>query len=266
MKKRNLLLAAALPFFVIFPGRASEGQKRPFWHRNFAHRGLHEKDQSIPENSLRAFERAAAAGYGIELDVQLSRDGQVVVFHDDTLNRICGVDARVDEKTYAELLELSLAGSEEDRIPLFTEVLKLVDGRGPMIVELKSGKRNKELCEKTYEILQKYRGDACVESFDPSIVAWFRFHAPEILRGQLAMRPERYETMKPWQKQLFGNCLCNVLARPHFIAYEVGEKTFPIKLAEKMGAMRICWTSHDLRNEIVNDAVIFEYYLPTIKY
>ena len=88
--------AAALPLFLLAPGRATKRQKAPFMGRNFAHRGLHSRDMSVPENSLEAFRLAAKAGYGIELDVQLSKDGQVVVFHDDTLDRVCGVHARVD--------------------------------------------------------------------------------------------------------------------------------------------------------------------------
>ena len=142
MKKRNILLLAAVPFLLLAPGRASAGQKAAFIRRNYAHRGLHTKDQSIPENSLRAFGLAVENGYGMELDVQLSKDGQVVVFHDDTLNRICGVDKRVDEMTYEELKKLSLAGSINDHIPLFSEVLAMVNGDTPLIVELKTGKRN----------------------------------------------------------------------------------------------------------------------------
>lgn len=141
--------AAAVGGFIylIAPGKIRKKQKSPFQNRNFAHRGLHKRDKSVPENSLAAFERAASYGYGIELDVQLSKDGQVVVFHDDTLNRVCGVDARVDSKTLAELQQLSLCGTDET-IPLFSDVLKTVRGRGALIVELKNGKRNKELCEK----------------------------------------------------------------------------------------------------------------------
>ena len=143
--------------FLVAPGRASKKDKKPFMYKNFAHRGLHKKDKTVPENSLAAFERASSYGYGIELDVQLSKDGQVVVFHDDTLNRVCGVDSRVDEKTYDELSKISLCGTTQT-IPLFSEVLKTVRGRGPLIVELKNGKRNEELCEKTYALLEKYSG------------------------------------------------------------------------------------------------------------
>lgn len=262
MKKRTLLLWAAAPFFLLAPGHASRGQKAKFAGRNIAHRGLHTKDKTVPENSLRAFALAVGNGYGIELDVRLSADGQVVVFHDDTLKRVCGVDKRVDELTYAELKELPLAGNEEDHIPLFVDVFEVVRGKVPMIVELKDGKRNRELCEKTYALLQTYRGDYCIESFNPLIVAWFRMHASEVLRGQLATVPENYTEQKPWLGFLLGNCLFNVLARPQFIAYDIVKKPFPVKIAEKMGALRVCWTSHEQANEENNDVVIFEYYRP----
>ena len=87
--------AAALPVFLLAPGHASRRQKAPFMGMNFAHRGLHSRDKSVPENSIAAFRLAAREGYGVELDVHLSQDGQVVVFHDDTLERVCGVPGRV---------------------------------------------------------------------------------------------------------------------------------------------------------------------------
>ena len=123
-KKHGLLLlgtAAALtaPFFLLAPGGSSKRQRAPFMGVNFAHRGLHSRNRSVAENSLEAFRLAAAAGYGIELDVQLSKDGQVVVFHDATLQRVCGVEGRVDEKTYAELSQLSLCGTGSG-IPLLS--------------------------------------------------------------------------------------------------------------------------------------------------
>ena len=186
-----ILAGLALPVYLVYPGKATGHQKAPFTGRNFAHRGLHSRDKSVPENSAAAFARAAEAGYGVELDVQLSKDGQVVVFHDDTLDRVCGVHARVDELDYSELSGLSLCGSRE-HIPLFSDVLKIINGRGPIICELKSGKHNRELCEKTYRLISSYPGDICIESFDPTIVAWFRFHAPDIVRGQLASNAREF--------------------------------------------------------------------------
>ena len=243
MKAKHLLAAGCLlaaPFVLLAPGQASESKKAPFMGRNFAHRGLHSADQSVPENSLRAFALAAEAGYGMELDVQLTKDGQVVVIHDDTLDRACGVAARVDELDLDELRKLPLFGTDE-RIPLFSEVLELVAGRTPLIVELKNGRSNDELCEKTWALLRTYHGDYCIESFNPLIVAWFRFHAPTVLRGQLAQLPAEYVRggRKPAEGIVLGNTLLNVAARPQFIAYRIGPRPLSVRFAEALGAMPV---------------------------
>ena len=265
MKKATKLLLGCLgaTAFAIAPAMGGNKEKaKAFIGRNYAHRGLHTEDKQIPENSLPAFAAACDAGYGMELDVQLSKDGEVVVFHDDTLNRVCGVDARVDDLTLAELKELSLCGTKET-IPLFTEVLSMVDGREPLIVELKTGPKNDELCEKTLAILREYKGEYVIESFDPRIVRWFRVNAPDIIRGQLAMKPERYDQSYPvWQKFALGNCMMNFMARPNFIAYEIGEYPLLVQLEFLMGAVKVGWTSHENTHEADHDMVIFEFYKP----
>ena len=116
------VFVAALVFFIA-PGRRNEAQRAPFMRRAFAHRGLYSEDQRVPENSLPAFRAAVEAGYGVELDVQLTRDKQVVVFHDDTLKRACGTDARVDAFSYAELTQRMRLFGTEQTIPLFSQVL-----------------------------------------------------------------------------------------------------------------------------------------------
>ena len=262
-----LAVLCAAVFVIFAPARPDNKKKAPFYGKNFAHRGLYQKDQSIPENSLPAFAKAVEAGYGMELDVQLSRDGKVVVFHDDTLDRVCGVSKRVDELDYAELLELRLCGTKE-KIPLFDEVLATVGGKTPMIVELKTGRRNEELCEKTLSALRGYAGEYCVESFDPTIVAWFRKHAPEIYRGQLAQPPKHYRKHGKSRlvSFLLGTTAMNVIARPNFIAYRIGKKTLGVRFAELLGATRVAWTSHDKTTEKKFDVVIFEHYLPQTQY
>ncbi len=254
--------AVGVPAFLIAPGAVTKRQKAPFVGRNFAHRGLHSEDKSVPENSLEAFRLAGRAGYGAELDVRLTKDGQVVVFHDDTLDRMCGVSGRVDEKSYDELKLLSLAGTNQ-RIPLLTEVLEVYGGRGPLIVEIKNGPRNRELCEKTYAILSDYPGEVCVESFNPRILRWFRFHAKDIVRGQLATTMSDYDgaVSRPTAFML-SHCLLNFISRPQFIAYRVGYRPLSVRLSEAMGAMRFGWTSHNERTERGRDGVIFEFYRP----
>ena len=253
--------------FLIAPGkRVKEEDYAPFQNRNIAHRGLFEEDQSIPENSLAAFARAVEAGYGIELDIQLSKDGKVVVFHDGDLKRVCGVDQRVDALTFKQLKKLRLYGTEE-RIPLLTEVLDLVGGKVPLIVELKAGGKDKLLCGKARAILKDYRGEYCVESFDPRIMGWFRRHMPEVVRGQLSCPAERYKKgTSAVRSFVLSHLMMNFISRPQFIAYEVGPKPGTVQLTEWLGAKKVCWTSHDPVNEKLYDTVIFEYYRPAVWY
>ena len=265
-----LAVLIALICFMIAPGRGCEKTRQDFHHLNLAHRGLHTKDKKIPENSLAAFGRAADAGYGIELDLQLSKDEQIVVFHDDTLNRVCGVDGRVDAYTYAELCEFRLCGTDQ-KIPLFSEVLELVDGRVPLLVEFKNGPRNNLLCSKTLPMLRAYKGLFCIESFSPLIVQGFKKNAPDIMRGQLASPfGEMKKEVPGWQAFLLSNCLLNFLARPHFIAYYKEKHSPLVKLSELFGAMRAVWTVRpdcDIEKlKKTNDVLIFELYEPEIRF
>ncbi len=267
-------LAAGTLLYLIVPHRAPNVAVAPFIGRNFAHRGLHTPDKSIPENSLAAFDAACKKGYGSELDVQLSNDGQVFVFHDDTLDRVTGTPGVAEFLPWSELKTLRLCGTDET-IPLFEDVLKTVDGRTPLIVELKSTERYPELCEKTLDLLLRSREETglefCVESFDPRIVAWFKKNAPLIVRGQLSAPTENLvpEGAGPLRKlQLFAcaNLFANVLGRPNFIAYRVGPKPFPVAVCRKLGAPLVVWTSLDPAEEETADCVIFQFYEPSPSY
>lgn len=259
--------AAAVTAFMVAPGRAPEEKKAPFMGANIAHRGLHKADKSVPENSVAAFRDAVESGYGVELDVHITKDGHLVVFHDDDTRRMCGVNASVEELTLSELQKLYLAGSEE-RIPSLGEVLAAIDGQVPIILEIKRGGRNEELCRRVYEMLMCYKGEVCVESFDPFIVRWWYKNAPEVLRGQLSNLPTKLsDGTGAVNAFLVGSCLTNFLCRPNFIAYGICEKKpLTVRLAEKMGAMKVCYTSHGYAAEEENDCVIFEYYRPRPKF
>ena len=217
-----LMILAVLAAFLIAP-RRSTGRMDEWRCTAFAHRGLHKKGAA--ENSLEAFDRACRGGFGIELDVQLSKDGEVVVFHDDTLLRMTGDERRVDAVILAELKKLKLHGGST--IPTFAEVLQLVNGRVPLLVEIKNGKRNAELCEKTMAQLKAYGGKYVVESFNPLILKWLRKNAPEVVRGQLVgTRVSYVATMGPAIAVLLSALALNFLARPDFVAYDVNAKKF----------------------------------------
>lgn len=171
---------AALYVFLMHP-RICRADSSPFLGAFFAHRGLHDNNHQIPENSLAAFQRAVDAGYGIELDVQLSADRIPVVFHDATLSRMCSIDRRVDELTFAELRQLSLANTKE-QIPSFQEALALVNGKVPLLVELKMEHLDFDIPRKADALLSEYSGDYCIESFHPAALYWYRKNRPQITR------------------------------------------------------------------------------------
>lgn len=258
--------------FLILPRRADKAKFAPFQGLMAAHRGLYEKDQSVAENSLEAFKRAAENGYGVELDVQLSKDGAVVVFHDDIVDRMTDRKGRVDSFTLAELRAMPLKGTEH-RIPLFTDVMAVLDGKSPTIVELKSTPNYKELCEKTLAILRTLKGPYCVESFDPRIVRWFYKNAPDLVRGQLteAYRYWRKEGHLPvWRCLMMHTLFINFLTHPQFIAFGRGPRPLCMRLGRAIGAKMVFWTEHpDSDHETLAkryDCRIFEHYRPETHY
>lgn len=274
-----VLLLVVLVLFAVWPGAKREELRKPFYGRNYAHRGYFGKDQRPPENSLPAFAAAAKNGYGIELDVQFTSDKKLVVFHDDTLDRMTPAKGFVHDMPWAEFSQQPLAGSEEHP-PLFAEMLRTVaeaNPATPLIVEIKSRTEYTkpyltELVRATLDALQSYPGPYCIESFDPRVVGLVRKMAPGIVRGQLA---DSYEsnckegTNKVFAyalSHLFGNCM----GRPDFIAWCPAPHNWAVNLCAKLGAMNVMWTAlpeHDTAKlEQDNDAVIFQWYAPKQQY
>ena len=186
----------------------------------FAHRGLHDSEKA--ENSLSAFATAVECGYGIELDVRLSKDGELVVFHDDTLDRMTDVKGRVDSFTAEELSKIRLGGTN-DGVPTFREVLKIVDGKIPLLVEMKEDLGKYGVAKKTAEMLREYKGEYIVESFNPLSLAYFGTLMPEVARGLLCtnyLKNPKTRNVKTFAVQ---NMLLNVRCKPDFIAYDHAE-------------------------------------------
>ena len=220
-----------------------------------AHRGLHDAASGIPENSLAAFRRAAEEGYAAELDVHFSADGKIVVFHDDNLLRMTGVDAPVSSLTAAELSRLRLSGTDE-RIPLLTEVIELLDGKTPLLVEIKDQHGHKGLVQATAALMQNYRGEYALQSFHPLYVAEMKRCAPHVLRGQLGCGYERFSL----RRFIVKNMHLNFLTKPDFISYRVGD--LPFGRARRKDTLLLCWTVCDEdglgRAERYADNFIFE--------
>ena len=217
-----IIILLALYLFLPAPRMINRADPTPFMkYKFYAHRGLFDNESDAPENSLTAFGKAVDAGYGIEMDVQLTKDDKLVVFHDATLKRMCGIEGNVWDYTLEELQQFRLAKSKE-RIPTFEEVLNLVAGRVPLIVEYKLDRPLTKICELANELLNRYQGDYCIESFHPFALMWYKKHRPDVLRGQLSGNMAK-ETKNPKQKKVYTlvtYLLTNVLTRPDFIAYD----------------------------------------------
>ncbi len=186
---------------------------------DIAHRGFYTKDQSIPENSISAFSRAIRHGYSIELDVNVTKDGTVVSFHDSNLKRICHDPRDLSEVTYEALRDLTLFQTKE-HIPTLKEVLKVVHGEVPLLIELKPKGDIKMLCESFYETIKDYQGVYAIFSFHPKVVYWFKKNHPEIIRGQIA-EFFKHESMNRFFKYLLKSMFFNRFTKPDFISYGI---------------------------------------------
>ena len=252
---------------LIRPGRDRSGKDfEPLKNRDYAHRGLWNEER--PENSLAAFAAARDAGYGIELDVHLTADGCLVVHHDDNLKRMCGVDRKIGDSTREAVCACRLKGTDQF-VPTFDEVLEVIGGKIPMIVELKTENNVAALCQAVHERMRRYDGLWCMESFDPRAVEWFRKNADRVIRGQLAYGGSILKAKPAKRLGLFvlKSQLGNVLGRPDFIAYQAAtDSNLPMRLVRLMKPLLVCWTirSQEMmdRQRDRYDIQIFEGFIP----
>lgn len=214
-----LLGIIVLYLFLIMPRILNKRDFEPFLNTYYAHRGFH--DEVIPENSMKSFEMAVKYDYGIELDVHLTKDEIPIVFHDHDLKRMCKIDKEIKDLTYEELQVLRLKNSNET-IPKLVDVLNLLNGKVPLIVELKARAKDdfNLLCEKTAEILDEYQGTYCIESFNPFVLFWFKRFRPAVIRGQLSTDFIKNKGEGDSFINFFLAYLCfNFQTKPDFIAY-----------------------------------------------
>ncbi|MBQ2756518.1 MAG: glycerophosphodiester phosphodiesterase [Oscillospiraceae bacterium] len=263
-----VLAAIALLVFITFAVLVKPNAKRDvsrFEGKEYAHRGLWSNalENKRSENSPAAFKAAAEKGIGVELDIQLTADKQVVVFHDANLKRVCGADIKVAELTYEELKAYPLPNGES--IPLFSQVLDILGGV-PIICEVKPGKTvsDTECCALAADMIESYKGDICIESFSPFAVKWFRENRPNIIRGQLSSRfDSEAEGVKGVQAFAMRHLLVNVLSRPDFIAYNYRRDSFGFKLCRALySPFCVAWTARGGEERTAAakrfDTVIFE--------
>ena len=238
-----LLILSGLYIFMICPRVWGKVDRTPFEGVDYVHRGLFDNESDAPENSLLAIKKAVAAGYGIEFDVQLSKDDIPVVFHDASLKRICGIDRKVWDYTLEELQKMSLAKSKET-MPTFESVLAAVDGKVPLIIEYKMDRADTKVCVLGNELLKNYQGTYCVESFHPMAVRWYKKHRPDVMRGQLCEEYWKYNNnLSKALAYFLGYLLSNFMTRPDFIAYKHQDaKNISRRICTGLGALPVCFT------------------------
>ena len=272
IKKTTLLIVtvivvilAGIYFYLISGDNIAEKEVSWIIETPIAHRGL--DNGSIPENSMAAFRNAIEKGYTIELDVQFTKDKELIVFHDDDLSRLTNDNRKVKDVNYQELKNLKLENTDE-KIPTLKEVVEMVDNQVPLIIEIKDGEDIIGLSEKTYNIMKNYKGRYAIQSFNPFILEWFKNNASEVIRGQLSGTfREDAESLKFYEKFVLKNLLLNFKSKPNFIAYELdGVNNLSVKLLKGRNYPIISWTienEEDMKKAYEStDNIIFDNILP----
>ena len=237
-------------------------KKSWLFSRPIAHRGLHGID--APENSLAAFGKAIEAGFPIEIDVRPIDDGTVVVFHDDKLTRMTDLNGYVCNMTKSDLEKVRLRNSDE-RIPTFKEVLEFVDGRTPLLIEIKNDSTVGQLERDTLELLSSYKGEYAVQSFNPYSMEFFKKNAPQIPRGQLSCFFDKKD-LGFFKRFVLKRLKMNKVSSPDFISYN--HANLPNKYVTKTKLPTLAWTvrSNAEMEKCLpyRDNIIFENFIPVI--
>lgn len=199
--------------FLMAPRFKYKKEVKRFLNYSYAHRGLHDKES--PENTLGAVKKAVEEGYAIEMDVRVLEEG-LLIHHDGDLLRSAGLDKKLQELSFSQIRELRIFSSQE-KIPSLEEALEIIDGRVPLLLEIKSERDHSLNASRVQEVMDGYRGDYLIESFHPQVLYWYRKNRPQVLRGQLS-GPELDQG--PFKDFFMKYLLFNFISRPDFIAYD----------------------------------------------
>lgn len=219
--------------------------------RPIAHRGLH--NETLTENSLGAFKNAIEHGYHIETDVHLLKSGEVVVFHDNTLKRVCGIDVKIEDLTLDDIKSDKYLLPSGEHIPLFQEMLELVDGKVGILLELKfAGFGTHKLEEEVYKLIKGKEDWIAIQAFSPFMIQWFAKNAPEFKRGLLSMAALGVDVPLHYRKM-----------KPDFISYEISGVNVVKNFVRKRNLLLFVWTirSEEKYNKALEnkvDNIIFE--------
>ena len=239
--------------------------------RPVAHRGLHDSAMGVVENTAAAFRAAAAYGLACECDLQISADGEAMVFHDDTLDRLMDRTGRVDSLSAAELRTIGMKSGRERMIAL-GDLCDIAAGQMPIVIELKaSWSRDRRLEARVAAVLSAYRGQVAVMSFDPGSTAWFRANAPHLPRGvvQESMYDDpEWSGLTPMTKLALGHLLHLPSSRPDFLAWNVRDlmRRTPQLARRLLGLPMLTWTvrtpAEQAKAALYADQMIFEGFRP----
>lgn len=262
-----LAVLLAVYLLLLMPRMGHPGWEQ-FSSVRYAHRGLHDEENGIPENSLAAFRRAVEHGFGAELDVHLLRDGSLAVFHDSNLKRICGADITIETLSAEEVKQYSLLGTGET-IPMLQEVLTVFEGKTPLIIELKVVDNNAAaLTDAVMAMLQGWNGTYCIESFHPGVVAHLKKLYPHVIRGQLSENFLKNKHINRFVAFSMTFLLTTGLTKPDFIAFAHQDRScISLRLMRHLyGVHEVGWTIRDqaVMEQLEKDGVtpIFENFIP----
>jgi glycerophosphoryl diester phosphodiesterase len=253
-----LIVLAVLFLVLIAPRTIGSASLEHMQGYHYTHRGYHDGNVNIPENSLSSFAAAIDAGYGIELDVQLSSDKVPMVIHDADLMRICGVQGKVWDYTCAELQQMKLFGTDET-IPTLAETLALIDGQVPILLEYKMDKVDTDVCAYSHEILKDYDGPYAIQCFHPFALLWYEAKAPHVARGILARDFVAEKIADGKEPSILdfalSHMLFNFAMEPDFISYNFEDADHPaMQCVQLLGGKTACWTLKSQENyESVKD-------------
>lgn len=255
-----MIVLLLILFLLALRGRTGHPGLKDLQGWAYAHRGLH--NAARPENSMAAFRAALDAGYGIELDIHLLKDGNLAVMHDSLLKRTTGAEGKIEDLTTEQLTDYPLNGTDET-IPTFRQVLELFDGKAPLIVELKAVNGNAAaLTKAACDMLADYKGVYCLESFDPRCIYWLKKNRPALIRGQLTENSMNRKMAVPFLLRfLLTMQLENFLIKPDFVAHKYSDRNFfSNTLVRKLWKVQgVTWT---LQSQAEYDTAVEEGYLP----
>lgn len=200
-----------------------------------SHRGIHD-NKKVYENSLQAIKKARDKGYIVEIDIHLTKDNKIVVFHDYNTKRITGKNLIIEDSTYKELNNQNIL-----HIPLLEEVLELVDKKVPLLIEIKQLNKVGQLENTLMDILKNYQGKYAIQSFNPKVLYWFKKNYPNIIRGQLSYQYNNKNIPKI-EKFILKNMLFNFITKPNFISYKYNELSLDKILKYKKKYIILGWT------------------------